>query len=112
MNRKRWKNLFHAVDPDELWETDLTYIPTVIEGMTYLFNIKDCFTKEWMGYYYSRTCNRKDALEPIFALFYHYSSILSFSSNTLCSFVYSTCECYPLEYTTSLIPEIVFMTRS
>ncbi|MHB1889233.1 MAG: transposase [Thermoplasmataceae archaeon] len=33
--------------------------------MTYLFNVKDCFTKEWIGYFYSRTCNRKDALNSI-----------------------------------------------
>ena len=64
-NRKGWKKLFHPNGPDELWETDLTYIPTVSDGMTYLFNIKDCFTKEWMGYFYSRTCNRKDALKSI-----------------------------------------------
>ena len=63
--RKGWKNLFHPESPDELWETDLTYVPTVNEGMTYLFNMKDCFTKEWLGYCYSRTCNRKDALRSI-----------------------------------------------
>jgi putative transposase len=64
-NRKGWRSLFHPDDPDELWETDLTYISSTDEGMTYLFNIKDCFTKEWMGYFYSRTCNRKDALKSI-----------------------------------------------
>jgi transposase InsO family protein len=64
-NRKGWRSLSHPKGPDELWETDLTYIPTLKEGMTYLFNIKDCFTKEWMGYFYSRTCNRKDALKSI-----------------------------------------------
>ena len=64
-NRKGWRNLFHPNSRDELWETDLTYIPTVNEGMTYLFNIKDCFTKEWLGYYYARTCNRRDAMRSI-----------------------------------------------
>ena len=33
--------------------------------MTYLFNVKDTFTKEWMGYFYSRTCNRLDALMSV-----------------------------------------------
>ena len=33
--------------------------------MTYLFNVKDIFTKEWVGYFYSRTCNRFDALMSI-----------------------------------------------
>ncbi len=64
-NRNGWKKLFHPGGPDELWETDLTYIPTIDGGMTYLFNVKDCFTKEWMGYFYSRTCNRRDALKSI-----------------------------------------------
>ena len=64
-NRKGWESLSHPEGPDDLWETDLTYIPTLNEEMTYLFNINDCFTKEWMGYFYSRTCNRKDALKSI-----------------------------------------------
>ena len=50
LNRKGWKKLFHPLGPDQLWETDLTYIPTLNDGMTYLFNIKDCFTKEWVVY--------------------------------------------------------------
>ncbi len=62
---KEWKHLSHPHGPDELWETDLTYIPTIDDGMTYLFNVKDCFTKEWMGYFYSRTCNRRDALRSV-----------------------------------------------
>ena len=65
MNRKGWKKLIHPIGPDQLWETDLTYIPTLNDGMTYLFIVKDCFTKEWIGYFYSRTCNRKDALNSI-----------------------------------------------
>ena len=64
-NRKGWKSLFHPRGPDDLWEIDLTYIPTTSEGMTYLFNIKECFTKEWMGYFYSSICNRKDALKSV-----------------------------------------------
>ena len=62
--RTKKRNLLKPTGPDQLWETDITYIRTE-SGMTYLFNIKDCFTKEWMGYFYSRTCNRKDALKSI-----------------------------------------------
>lgn len=64
-NRKGWKKLVHPHKPDELWETDLTYIPTMNDGMTYLFNVKDCFAKDWIGYCYSRTCNRRDALKSV-----------------------------------------------
>ena len=42
------RNLFHPHGPDQLWETDITYIPTE-SGITYLMCIKDTFTKEWQG---------------------------------------------------------------
>ena len=51
--------------PEQLWEADITYISTVEEGMIYLSNVKDCFTKKWVGYEYSRTCNRRDAIKSI-----------------------------------------------
>lgn len=63
-NRTRTRNLFHARGPDQLWETDITYIPTA-SGMTYLMCIKDVFTKEWQGYHYSRSCMAKDAIRSI-----------------------------------------------
>ena len=44
--RTKARNLFHSHGPDQLWQTDITYIPTE-SGMTYLMCIKDCFTKEW-----------------------------------------------------------------
>ena len=46
--RTKTRNLFRPTGPDQLWETDITYIPTQ-QGMTYLMAIKDCFTKEWQG---------------------------------------------------------------
>ena len=39
------KNLYRARGPDELWEADITYVPTIGGGTTYLFNVIDCFTK-------------------------------------------------------------------
>ncbi|MCL4326583.1 MAG: IS3 family transposase [Candidatus Thermoplasmatota archaeon] len=63
--RQKRETLYRARGPDELWEADITYIPTVEEGMIYLFNVKDCFTKKWVGYEYSRTCNRRDAIKSI-----------------------------------------------
>ena len=57
------RNLFHRHGPDQLWETDITYIPTE-SGMTYLMCIKDCFTK-WQGYHYSRSCIARDAIRSV-----------------------------------------------
>ncbi|QRF75048.1 putative transposase OrfB [Thermoplasmatales archaeon] len=48
--RTKSRNLYTPTAPDQLWETDITYIPTE-SGMTYLMCIKDCFTKEWQGYH-------------------------------------------------------------
>ena len=64
-NVKGGKKLFRPTGPDQLRETDLTYIPAINEGMTYLFNVKDVFSKKWTGYFYSRTCNRRDAVSSI-----------------------------------------------
>ena len=62
--RTQKRNLFHPTGPDQLWETDITYIPTG-QGMTYLMCIKDCFTKEWQGYIYSRSCLSRDAVMSV-----------------------------------------------
>ena len=51
--RTKTRNLFHPHGPDQLWETDITYIPTE-SGMTYLMCIKDTFTKEWQLFDYVR----------------------------------------------------------
>ncbi|AKA49073.1 hypothetical protein IX51_10170 [uncultured archaeon] len=62
--RTKSRNLFRPNGPDQLWETDITYIPTD-SGMTYLMCIKDCFTKEWQGFHYSRSCMAKDAVRSV-----------------------------------------------
>jgi transposase InsO family protein len=62
--RTKTRNLFHPHGLDQLWQTDITYIPTE-SGMTYLMCIKDCFTKEWQGYHYSRSCMARDAIRSV-----------------------------------------------
>ena len=62
--RTKTRNLFHPTGPDQLWETDITYIPTV-QCLTYLMAIKDCFTKEWQGYNFSRSCLSSDAIRAV-----------------------------------------------
>ena len=62
--QKDWtkrRNLFTPDAPPQLWETNITYIPT-FSGMTYLMGIKDCYCKEWQGYLYSTTCTPLDAV--------------------------------------------------
>ena len=62
--RTKTRNLYKPTGPDQLWETDITYIPTE-SGMTYLMCIKDCYTKEWQGFHYSRSCMAKDAVRSV-----------------------------------------------
>ncbi|MEM3290932.1 MAG: DDE-type integrase/transposase/recombinase [Candidatus Micrarchaeaceae archaeon] len=63
--RKSREELTKPKEPDKSWEMDITYISTKREGMLYLFNVKDCFTKEWIAYLLSRTCNRRDAIRAL-----------------------------------------------
>ena len=58
------RNLFRPTGPDQLWGTDITYIPTQI-GMTYLMCIKDIFTKERQRYNYSQTCLARGAIRAV-----------------------------------------------
>jgi transposase InsO family protein len=62
--RTKSRNLFHPHGPDQLWETDITYIPIESE-MTYLMCVKDCFTKEWQGYHFSRSCMARVAIRSV-----------------------------------------------
>ena len=62
--RTKTRNLFRPQGTDQLRQTDITYIPTE-SGMTYLMCIKDCFTKEWQGYHYSRSCMARDAIRSV-----------------------------------------------
>ena len=45
-SRKRPK----PAGPDQLWQSDMTYIWCGQDRRGYLFNILDAFTREWVGY--------------------------------------------------------------
>ena len=62
--RTKTRNLFRPTGHDQLWETDITYMPTA-QCLTYLMAIKDCFTKEWQGYNFSRSCLSSDAIRAV-----------------------------------------------
>ena len=51
-------------DLDMLWETDIHYVSTG-EGMAYLMSVKDCFSKKWISYEFSRTCMARDAVAAV-----------------------------------------------
>ena len=63
-NRTRRKDLTKPDNTDRLWETDIHYVSTVHDGMAYLMSIKDCFSKKWISYEFSRTCTARDCIVP------------------------------------------------
>jgi transposase InsO family protein len=64
-NRTRSKDLTKPHDINRLWETDIHYVSTKREGMAYLMSIKDCFSKKWISYEFSRTCTAKDCIRAV-----------------------------------------------
>ena len=62
--RTESRKLFKPTGPDQLWETDITYIPTE-SGMTYPMCVKDCFSKEWQGYNHANSCMASDAIGSV-----------------------------------------------
>lgn len=63
-HRTKRRNISTPDAPDQLWETDITYIPT-LSGMTYLMCIKDCFREEWHGHLGSVACTASDAVGSV-----------------------------------------------
>ena len=59
-NRTRTKDLTGPDNIHRLWETDIHYVGTRVNGMVYLVSIKDCFSKKWISYVFSKTCTAKD----------------------------------------------------
>ena len=62
--RTKARNLFRPREPDQLWQTDITYNPAE-SGMTYLMCIKETSTKKWQGCHYSRSCMARDAIRSV-----------------------------------------------
>lgn len=48
--------------PNELWEEDITYLWCGRDGWCYLFNILDCFTREWVAYVFSKLCGSDESV--------------------------------------------------
>lgn len=48
--------------PNELWETDLTYIHCGIDGWAYLFNVIDVVSREWISYVFDTSSTKENAI--------------------------------------------------
>ena len=48
--------------PNELWESDLTYIHCGVDGWAYLFNVEDVFSREWVSYVFDKYAVKENAI--------------------------------------------------
>ena len=64
-NRTRRRDLTKPDNTDRLWETDIHYVSTVHDGMHYLMSIKDCFSKKWISFEFSKTCTARDCIKAV-----------------------------------------------
>jgi len=64
-NRTRSKDLTKPENINMLWETDIHYVSTSRDGMAYLMSIKDCFSKKWISYEFSKTCTARDCIKAV-----------------------------------------------
>ena len=64
-NRTRKKDLTKPEEINRLWETDIHYVSTQKYGMNYLMSIKDCFSKKWISYEFSRICTATDCIRAV-----------------------------------------------
>lgn len=60
VRKKPGKQITEA--PDVAYQADLKYVWVEEEGWTYLHNLVDCCTAEWLGYVYDRGCGAREAI--------------------------------------------------
>ena len=63
--KARWKPI-KAVRPNQLWQTDITYVWCgQVDGWCYCFNILDTFTRKWIAYRFSTLATADVAVESL-----------------------------------------------
>jgi putative transposase len=48
--------------PNELWESDFTYIHCGLDGWAYLFNVEDVVSREWVSYVFDKYAVKENAI--------------------------------------------------
>lgn len=59
------KPVFVPTAPDQLWETDITFVCCGTDRWGYLFNHLDVFTMQWLAYTLSRNMRKHDAIDSL-----------------------------------------------
>jgi putative transposase len=50
---------------NESWQTDLTYIHCGVDGFSYLFNVIDVYSREWLGYVFDGFARKENAVQAV-----------------------------------------------
>lgn len=50
---------------NQSWQTDLTYIRCGVDGWGYLFNVLDCFSREWLAYVFDLLAVKENAVQAV-----------------------------------------------
>ena len=64
-NRTERKDLTKREDMNRFWETNIHYVGTIRDGMAYPMSIRDCFSKKWISYEFSRTDTATDCIRVV-----------------------------------------------
>ena len=59
------RKLFKPDAPNQLWETDMTYVRCGMDGWCYCFNVADCFTRRWTSYAFDVDATKQVAIDSI-----------------------------------------------
>lgn len=59
------KKILKPTAPNQLWQTDMTYLWCGIDGWCYLFNAVDTFTRKWVGYSFDVSATKDAAVQCV-----------------------------------------------
>lgn len=59
------KKLFKPTAPNQLWQTDMTYVWCGIDSWCYCFNVIDTFSRKWISYSFDVTASKDAAVDSI-----------------------------------------------
>ncbi len=59
------RDRFKPTGPNQLWETDITYVWCGVDGWCYCFNVIDTFTRKWITYVFDTQATAQVAVESL-----------------------------------------------
>jgi transposase InsO family protein len=62
---KQGRTLFKPTGPNQLWQTDITYVWCGIDGWCYCFNVIDTFSRRWITHSFDVAAPKNTAIDSI-----------------------------------------------